>query len=59
MPGVNIYTEFEHEGTHGVLKNIRHNAGESTGENTVTLEVKIFFNQNMHVLFDIASIANK
>lgn len=43
MPGVNVFTEFEHESNYGALKNIRRNAGESTSENTVTFGLTVLF----------------
>lgn len=36
MPGLNVFTEFEHDQDYGTLKNIRRNEGESTTEDTVT-----------------------
>lgn len=43
MPGLSLFTEFEHEQDYGVLKNIVRNTGESTTENTLTFGVSVLF----------------
>ncbi|MDQ2993934.1 MAG: multicopper oxidase domain-containing protein [Pseudomonadota bacterium] len=41
LPGLNAFTEFEHEQDYGVLKNIHRNQGDSTNENTVTFGLSV------------------
>lgn len=43
MPGLSLFTEYEHQSDYGSFKNIIQNAGESTSENTVTLGVSVLF----------------
>jgi len=43
MPGLNIFTEFEHDQDYGTLSTILHNEGEPDSENTLTFGFSVFF----------------
>lgn len=43
MPGLNLFTEFEHDQDYGVFRNIQHNSGEDTSENTLTFGITWLF----------------
>jgi CopA family copper-resistance protein len=43
MPGITLFTEYEHENDYGALKNIRQNLGESISENTLTFGLAVLF----------------
>lgn len=43
MPGLDVFTEFEHDQDYGTLKTIHHNEGESDSENTLTLGLSVLF----------------
>lgn len=43
MPGVVVFTEYEHEQDYGVFKNIEKRAGDATKSDTLTFGVSILF----------------
>lgn len=43
MPGLNIYTEYEHEQYYGAFKTIQRNEGEATREDTITFGFTVLF----------------
>lgn len=43
MPGLNLITEFEHEQAFGSFRNILHNEGEPSNQNTVTFGIALLF----------------
>lgn len=43
MPGLSVFTEYEHEQDYGVLRNIVQNAGGSGTDDTVTLGFTVLF----------------
>jgi len=43
MPGLNVYTEYEHEKDYGSFKNFQSSAEESAVQNTLTLGVSFLF----------------
>ena len=43
MPGLNVFTEYEHEQDYGVFKNQQSNAGESAVQNTLTFGLSVLF----------------
>ncbi|OYK80462.1 copper oxidase [Coxiella burnetii] len=42
-PGLNLFTEFEHDQDHGVFKTIRRNKGEATSENKIAFGISVLF----------------
>lgn len=42
-PGLNIFTEYEHDEEYGALKRILRSQGESTTQDTITLGVAVLF----------------
>ncbi|TIE23522.1 hypothetical protein DIZ73_17785, partial [Legionella pneumophila] len=42
-PGLNIFTEYEHDEEYGALKWILRSQGESTTQDTITLGVAVLF----------------
>lgn len=43
MPGLTIFTEYEHDQDYGAFKRIEQNDGESASENTITLGFTVLF----------------
>jgi FtsP/CotA-like multicopper oxidase with cupredoxin domain/uncharacterized protein involved in copper resistance len=43
MPGLNLFTEFEHDQDYSALKNIQRHAGEATSENTISFGFALLF----------------
>ena len=43
MPGLNLFTEFEHDSDYGVLQTIVHSNGEPSSENILTVGVSLLF----------------
>lgn len=42
-PGLNLFTEFEHDQDYGVFNNLQSDDGESTSENTLTFGISVLF----------------
>jgi uncharacterized protein involved in copper resistance len=43
MPGVTVFTEYEHEQDYGAFRRIQRNAGDATVQNTVTVGMSWLF----------------
>ncbi|MHB1949830.1 MAG: hypothetical protein ACYCQI_17165 [Gammaproteobacteria bacterium] len=43
MPGLNVFTEYEHEQDYGAFKNIQTKLSESAIQNTITLSLTWLF----------------
>ena len=43
MPGLSVFTEYEHQDNYGAFKTLLQNTGESTNNDTITLGASILF----------------